>query len=122
MAKIRDKGLIGNLKNLPDCRFQDLLYLAFITSRKFSVGIVAHKMGICRDTLYRYVRGELPFPIDKLGDLVRATQWKGWLQYFTSGTNLEVGKKLDPQTQRYITELGLALTGYAKAKTGDTTC
>ena len=120
MDKVNKGSLFGNLTMMDNCRFQDVLYLVFISRQKFSVGATAQKMGIHRDTLYRYINGTLPFPIDRLGDLVRATEWKGWLQYFATGTQLEVGKKLEPFAERVIKELGLALTNYSKAKSGDT--
>ena len=38
-------------------------------------------MGIHKDSLYRWVRGDKPFPIDKLPDLINATEDVEFLEY-----------------------------------------
>jgi len=119
MGNIDKFGKPDNLKILQSFRFADLLYLVFISQKKFRVDEVAEDMGIIPDTLYRYCRGELKFPIDRLGDLMRATKWKGWLAYFLTGTEYEIKKKLDLNTQGVLAQLTEALN--AVSRDGDTT-
>jgi hypothetical protein len=56
----------------------------FIIADEHDVASVSEKMKISPDTLYRYVRGALPFPIDRLPDLVNATGNLKFLEYFAN--------------------------------------
>lgn len=73
----------NNLKNTNKFTFQNLLYLNFVIKKKYRVDICAEKMGVHIDSLYRWIRGEKPFSIDRLSDLVRATEDPELLEYFT---------------------------------------
>lgn len=80
----------GNLNKGHDFGFQALLYYKFIISTEHDVASVSQKMGLAPDTLYRYLRGALPFPIDRLADLVVATGDLGFLEYFAKKCNYTV--------------------------------
>jgi hypothetical protein len=71
-----------NLNNDLDYGFQALLYYKFIISAEHDVASVSQKMRISSDTLYRYVRRALAFPIDRLADLVNATGDIQFIEYF----------------------------------------
>ena len=73
---------MGNLNNKGRSGFQSLLYVNFIFKKKYRVDDTAQKMGIHKDTLYKWVRGENPFPIDQLTNLVKATGDLDFLEYF----------------------------------------
>lgn len=74
---------VNNLKNVKKFTFQNLIYLNFIVKKKYRVDACAEKMGVHLDSLYRWIRGEKPFPIDRLSDLVNATEDTELLEYFT---------------------------------------
>lgn len=74
----------GNLNNDLECGFGVLLYYKFIISSEHHVAPVSEKMKISPDTLYRYVRRALPFPIDRLSDLINATGDLKFLEYFAT--------------------------------------
>ena len=73
---------MGNLNNKGRNGFQSLLYVNFIVRKKYRVDETAKKMGIHKDTLYRWIRGDNPFSVDYLGDLVKATGDLDFLEYF----------------------------------------
>jgi len=60
---------------------QCLLYINFIVKKKYRVDTIAQIMKIHPDTLYKYIRGERDFPIDRLADLVNATGDSEYLEY-----------------------------------------
>ena len=53
--------------------FQSLLYVNFIVKKKYRVEVIAQIMGYHKDTLYKWIRGERPFPIDEVPNLVKST-------------------------------------------------
>lgn len=67
-----------------DYGFGAMLYYKFIISSEHDVALVSEKMKISKDTLYRYIRRALPFPIDRLPDLVKATGDLKFLEYFAN--------------------------------------
>jgi len=69
-------------KNSGVSGFQSLLYFNFILQKKYRVDIVSKKMGIATDTLYKYIRGERPFPPDRISDLYNATNDLSYLTFF----------------------------------------
>jgi len=120
MDKINQNSSYDNLKLLDKFRFQDLLYFVFIQHGKFRVDQTAARMKIHPDTLYRYCRGELPFPIDRLKDLVQATRWKGWGQFFYSNSSFEVKKKISQEMRELLSELGLTFLNISGMQSSDT--
>ena len=120
MDKIHKNSPYDNLKLLDEFRFQDLLYFVFIQYSRFRVDQTAARMGIHPDTLYRYCRGELPFPIDRLKQLIKATRWKGWGQYLYSDTSFEVKKKMSREMKELLSELGIAFLNISGTQSSDT--
>ena len=120
MDKIHKNSPYDNLKKLDEFRFQDLLYFVFIQHDKFRIDQTAARMKIHPDTLYRYCRGELPFPVDRLDDLVEATDWKGWGQYFYRNTDYAIKKKLPQETRRLLSDIGHALSVASGMQSSDT--
>jgi len=60
---------------------QCLLYTNFVIKGKYPVDSVAEKMGIHRDTLYKWIEGVNLFPADRLAPLVVATGDPEYLEY-----------------------------------------
>lgn len=60
---------------------QALLYVRFIIEKRYRVDEVAPKMGIASDTLYKYIRGENLFPMERAGALTAATGDTCYLDY-----------------------------------------
>jgi len=104
-----------NLKNHPDFGFGALLYYKFIIASEQDVALVSEKMKISPDTLYRYVRGALPFPIDRLPDLVTATGDLKFLEYFANKCDYTLIPKVkDRKTAEMlirVAEMFLSATG-----------
>ena len=74
----------GNLKNHPNFRFSNLLYLNFIVLKKHAVDETSkawYPKPIHRDTLYRKINGKNPFTVDDLPGLVRATENAEYLEF-----------------------------------------
>ena len=60
---------------------QCLLYTNFTIKAKYAVDSIAEKMGIHRDTLYKWIEGKKLFPADRLAPLTAATQDTEYLEY-----------------------------------------
>ena len=71
----------GNLKNRDDQRFRALLYYRFHIEDKYPVDAVAEKMGIHKDTLYRWINGTNTFPANEIINLVVATGDISYLEF-----------------------------------------
>ena len=86
--------------------FASLLYYNFIFTKKYRVDKIAEKMGIAADTLYRYIRGELTMPPDRVPDLVNSTGDTDYLQFFLGNTGFlavpEVRIKLHKKSMKQI--------------------
>ena len=67
--------------------FQSLLYVNFIIRKRYRVDTTAQNMGIHKDTLYKWIRGERPFPVDQISNLVNATRDVEYLEYFCDPCN-----------------------------------
>jgi len=80
----------GNLKNSGSGRFQNLLYSYFIIDKKRRVDETAEKMKIHRDTLYRWVRGDNPFPIDELDNLTNAIGEPHFIEHYATLTGYKL--------------------------------
>ena len=89
----------SNLNNDLEYGFQALLYYKFIISADHGVAPVSEKMKISPDTLYRYVRRALPFPIDRLADLVNATGDLKFLEYFATKCDYTLIPKIKDRRQ-----------------------
>ena len=66
----------------PNQGFSSLMYVIFIIEKKFRVDDTAKEMRITTDTLYRYCRGELIIPPDRIIDLINATHEIRFLNFF----------------------------------------
>lgn len=55
-------------------------------------------MGISKDLLYRYIRGNKQFPADRLPDLVNATDDLEYLDFLLSECNLTSIPKIKDKT------------------------
>jgi hypothetical protein len=73
---------------------QTLLYYKFIASKQHDVASVAQKMAVSVDTLYRYVRGDRPLPVDRIPDLVNATGDTEFLEYLTDKCGFSLVPKI----------------------------
>jgi len=77
----------NNLKNSPNFRFYNLLYLNFVVLNKDSVDECAkhwHPKPIHRDTLYKKIRGKNPFTVDDLPGLIKSTQRIEYLEFIAN--------------------------------------
>lgn len=70
-----------NLKINRNSGLQCLMYFAFHISSKYPVDVVAQKMGVHPDTLYKWVNGTHVFPAEQLINLVNATDDLKYLEY-----------------------------------------
>jgi len=89
---------MSNLNNSPNYGFQALLYYRFTIERKHHVDEVSKKMGIHKDTLYRYTRGDNKFPIDQISNLVNAIGDIGFLEYFCEPCGYTLLPKIKDKT------------------------
>jgi hypothetical protein len=74
-------GNESNLKNGRNHGLRPLLYYRFHIEDKYSVDIVAQKMGIHMDTLYKWINGTNVFPADEIINLINATGDVKYLQF-----------------------------------------
>lgn len=72
---------MSNLNVIRNSGFQCLLYTNFIVLKKYRVDTAAQIMGHHKDTLYKWIRGERPFPVDEVPNLTKATGDTGYLEY-----------------------------------------
>jgi hypothetical protein len=103
-----------NLNNSHIFDIQPLLYTAFIIEKKCRVDDVSKEMKISSDLLYRYIRGDKPFPFFRLVPLLKATKDLRILVALCR----EMGCILVPaiKNKKFIdglTEITLALSGIA---------
>ena len=66
--------MTDNLKKLGNFGFQSLMYVNFVIKKKYRVDQTAKLMKISPDTLYRYIRGNMIIPPDRIFDLIRTSQ------------------------------------------------
>jgi predicted transcriptional regulator len=86
--------------------FSVLLYCNFIIKKKYGVDAVSQKMGIAKDTLYKYVNGSHVFPAEKLIDLTNATEDMEYLEYIADKCNRTVITKIkDKKTAEAMIEM-----------------
>lgn len=97
---------MSNLKNGGNFGFQSLMYVNFIVKKKYRVDETAKKMNIHKDTLYRYIRGENPFPIDLIPSLVKATEDIEYIEFFTESCGLSLIPKIkDKGTAKMFSQM-----------------
>lgn len=112
--------MAGNLKNNGAFGFQSLMYINFITRKKYRVDSIAKKMGINRDTLYRYVRGELMIPADRIADLIRATEDIEYLEFFCDALDFTLVPKIkDKNTAKMFGQMVRVLEHAIDSKEGE---
>ncbi len=70
--------------------FQSLMYYKFIIKKQYRVDETAFKMRIAMDTLYRYIRGELIIPPDRIVDLIKATGDREFLEFFSDPAGFDL--------------------------------
>ncbi len=71
--------------------FQALLYEKFIgINSTFAVKQLAPEVDRAVSSFYAYCRGEEPFPVDLLGELVRATDDPQFIEVFLKGTHFGI--------------------------------
>ena len=111
---------VSNLNIYPKNGFQLELYIKFIRDSKHDVDSVAQKMGLSKDTLYRYVRGALAFPIDRLPDLVMATGDMEFLNYFANKCGMTimpiVKNRQTAQMMIFMAQMFLSASGGGEEK------
>lgn len=73
-----------NLKMSMNSGLGVLLYCNFIIKKKYTVDAIAQKMGIHKDTLYKYVNGTHVFPSEQLINLTKSTEDPEYLEYITN--------------------------------------
>lgn len=85
-----------NPKNKGKADFQALLYYRFriANPRPYKVADIAEHMGISADTLNAYISSELPFPINRLPDLLIATGDAEYLSYLCEECGYFPSKKI----------------------------
>lgn len=112
--------MAGNLKNNGAFGFQSLMYINFITKKKYRVDSIAKKMEISRDTLYRYVRGELLMPADRIADLIRATQDVEYLEFFCDALDcVPIPKIKDRATASTLSQMVKVMQSAIEIKEGE---
>ena len=96
----------GNLKISGISGFNCLLYTNFIIKKKYDVATVAEKMGISKDSLYRWIRGNRLFPADRISDLTNATDDFEYLDLVLSECGLTTVPKIkDKHTAKMFFQL-----------------
>ena len=96
----------GNLKMVKRIGFQNLLYVRFIIEKRYRVDEVARKLDIHKDTLYRWIRGDNPFPIDQLPHLVKATDDPIYLKYLAREAGFSLVEQVkDKKTAEAISRI-----------------
>lgn len=94
LISVKEFDVANNLKNSSSYRFSNHLYYIFIHQKKYRVDLIAERMNIHRDSLYRWIRGDKPFPIDQLPNLVNATEDASFLDYFADQCNYTLIPKI----------------------------
>ena len=95
-----------NLRIRAVSSLQCLLYTNFIIKKKYRVETVAEKMGVSKDTLYRWIRGNRLFPADRLPDLSNATEDLEYIEFILDECNLTpIPKIRDKSTAKIFFQL-----------------
>lgn len=74
----------SNLNKVRNRGLQNLLYVNFVVKKKYRVDTVAQIMGYHKDTLYKWIRGERPFPVDEISNLTNSTGDPEYLEYLAN--------------------------------------
>ena len=95
-----------NLKLNGISSLQCLLYTSFVIKKRYRVDTIAQKMGISKDLLYRYIRGNKQFPADRLSDLTNATEDYDYLDFILSECGLTAIPRIkDKSTLKMFTQM-----------------
>ena len=111
---------MSNLKNGSSYRFSNHMYYIFIVQKKHRVDLMAEKMKVHRDSLYRWIRGDKPFPIDQLSNLVNATEDVSFLEYFADQCNYSLMPKIrNKKTAEIMTQMAKVMLSATDRKEND---
>lgn len=84
----------SNLNNRRDERFRALLYYRFHVDDKYPVDVIAEKMGVHKDTLYRWINGTNVFPANEIIGLIQATNDIKYLEFIADKCGYSVIPKI----------------------------
>jgi len=90
--------MLVNLKLNGVSGLQVLLYSNFVIKKRYRVDTIAQKMGISKDLLYRWIRGNKQFPADRLSDLTNATEDYEYFDFILSECGLTTIPKIKDKT------------------------
>jgi len=88
----------SNLNKVRNSGLQNLLYVNFIVKKKYRVDEVSKIMGYHKDTVYRWIRGERPFPVDEIPNLVKSTGDIEYLEYLADLCDFSIMPKIKDKT------------------------
>lgn len=109
-----------NLKNNRASRFQNLLYFIFQVKHRHRVDLTAEKMGVHKDTFYRWSRGDKPFPIDQLPNLVNATDDVEFLEHLADQCGYSVLPKIkNRKTAEIMTQMAKVMLSATESNEKD---
>ena len=104
--KINELRQQGNLKKMGNFGFQSLMYVNFVIKKKYRVDLTAKVMKISKDTLYRYIRGEMIIPPDRIVDLIRATGDIEFLEFFCDALDfVPIPKIKEKRTAKTLSQM-----------------
>ena len=82
------------------------MYLIFIIKKKHRVDLIADRMKVHRDSLYRWIRADKPFPVDQLASLINATEDVEFLEYFADQCGYSIMPKIkDKKTAKVVSQM-----------------
>ena len=120
LNNIKDFDMVVSPKNNGVSGFQSLLYFNFILQKKYRVDTIAQKMGINKDTLYKYIRGERPFPPDRISDLYNTTEDLSYLTFFLDPCGFVPIKPIeDKETSKMLLSLVELIQSAINKKEGE---
>lgn len=85
---------VRNLKINRQSGLQCLMYFHFIISDKYPVDAIAQKMGVHRDTLYKWINGTHVFPAEQIINLTNATGDLKYLEYIAEKCGYSIIPKI----------------------------
>lgn len=114
---------MGNRKDYVESGFRSLLISKFYAEGKYKVDNIAQKMGVHKDTLYKWIAGKdsngqkRHFPIDRIPDLVNATNDIEFLDYLCRRCGMMVIPEIkDKATLKMFTHMARIMQLIANEK------